>query len=1806
MTDNIDIMRTNILKMFAFMAILCLASIATFAFIRKYDGSDFVLTSLWKEYDAAQKADRPETALSVLDRIMVKAREERLHYDFYTAACNKLTVETSRDWKKNEEWRQWLDREIEEYDEPIVTFCHKIDNHAADLSADYVLVNKTKLQAGRNSAFYGRCGAFSFPSVWTGFFRDDYEFVLWACLSGCVSDSGKAVKALEEHTGDIYPNSAFLEYSKFGGILASGGGWRNADNRNAAREFVLKYKGRAMSLYGKSMLLRWQYDSLDRDRNSTQDDFKALYAECMAAEKERASYTSGADARLASDFTMIKSLVETLESKTIEISYEGRTARIVLRNLDRTVVEFALDAKGAKPLVKKTIPNPRKSFYLPDTLMLEIPKCVDGKYILTARNGKVENKGIWNQSTLSVATRSDGGCSRFFVADCFTGEPVPKATLELFDSGKSVAKVEDVPVDGFTPLPDAIAGKVSQGSFKYLVASCRGDDGLLRKSDEHLLYLNPNIKGNDEKEESFCGIFTDRSAYRPGETISFKAVVYEGSMVSGLAVSGMGKKMKAELLDTEDKTVAEADLLTNEYGSVAGRFDIPEGGRNGTFRLRIQGDGVRSEKTLKVDEFILPSYDLSFEPENGPVFSGDTAVVKGRVFSFSGHPLSAARVSYSVERFGKVISEGSLHPGSDGSFSFGFPTENRDDYFRNIYTATVKVTDATGETREFARRVLAVDAFSIGLDLKNASAGNFTTAGKKSEYSENIVPGPVARIEFSLNGSSETFRSGLQSEIEYVLKDASGKEVLSGKSSVGEIKDIPLSAPGLYTLEAGTEITAKSGRTRTGKGRMSVLRLDGSAERLDARIENVFVPVGSCADGLLKTGEDIRIQFGAGDGPVWALVELFGDNGQLLDSRLVHLEGKAGEAGSLADITYNYKEEYPDGLYCSIFYFRNSRQYSYNRSFRRERESLEIPLVFSSFTDKTLPGKECSLVLKSVPGAEAVAAVFDKSTETVAGNDWRSVRLNVLPVATVNVRATAGGISTMEPFGDIMMIGYSGAKNRRLRVRALSSVAADTEDALVLAESSPDNGSFDLKASSEEVYASQAATQDMLAPADDVPDVKVRSDFAATLAFEPFLHSDDDGRIFLNFKTSDKLSTFVVQVWAHTPQMKNACVRQEMVVSVPVKVSVSEPGYLYRGDRLVLHATVSNGSGKTVSGSASLQAYSSADCKDSKPFASRSVKVTVPAGESVPVEFEVDSKKYDEIGLKVVFADDAGTFSDGVFVSLPVREAAQTLTESHSAVLLAGVDRDALVRRLEGEFTGTTSRGAELKEIDVRRMVLDALPSKVEPDGKDVLSLTEALYVRRVAASLGAEIVTEMDDETLVGKIKACINEGGGMGWFEGMRPSPVVTAVVLERFAKMRDAGLDFGGIDLAGSVSWLDRNQFVHGDSWPLWCGWLSAAQYVHVRSMYPSVPFDVSRETRNEKSEYNANFKAFKKYVKDYLVPSEKDGRGLDGQILAKARRIGTLSNLVNGDGGLALASSWGLKFDASSRMNGSLGADVLSLLEYAVRHQDGGWYFPNAVMPWRGLLESELYAHSLLCDLLDSVASSSAYASVDAKQRRKAAEIADGIRLWLMLQKETQKWGEDPAFADAVNSVLSGSENLLSTKVISLTKTYTAPFRKISAAGNGFSIERHFYKEVKGRDGKTGRLEIFPGTQLHVGDRVTAEYRIWSQENRSFVRLTAPREAAFRPVDQLSGNYGWWLRPLSVSNVLAVTPQGYRDVKTDRTEYWFDVYPEEKTTVSEDFYVTQEGIFSAPAVTVESLYAPHYRANAAFATELKTVK
>jgi hypothetical protein len=220
-----------------------------------------------------------------------------------------------------------------------------------------------------------------------------------------------------------------------------------------------------------------------------------------------------------------------------------------------------------------------------------------------------------------------------------------------------------------------------------------------------------------------------------------------------------------------------------------------------------------------------------------------------------------------------------------------------------------------------------------------------------------------------------------------------------------------------------------------------------------------------------------------------------------------------------------------------------------------------------------------------------------------------------------------------------------------------------------------------------------------------------------------------------------------------------------------------------------------------------------------------------------------------------------------------------------------------------------------------------------------------------------------------------------------------------------------------------------------------------------------------------------------------------------------------------------------------------------------------------MPWRGLLESELDAHSNICRLMDL---------------HGRSDIADGIRLWIMLQKETQHWENDPGYIEAIAVVMKASPEILDTRVLALSATYSMPFNEIKAAGNGMSIGG---KTITGAEALDRYLPLSGSVSgksldsLKIGDRIRISWEITNEENRSFVHIILPHTAGLVPVNQISG-YRW---------------NCYRSVFADRIELWYESYPEEKTFISEEYYVTRAGSFQSPAAQIECLYAPHYRAN-----------
>lgn len=1860
------------------------------------ESNGHVLTARWAEYEKMHQADRPQKAAEILLDIRDEAMKKHLPADFYDAGKQYIDVMVSRNWKLQDSLRTGFAELVERFDEPIVTYTWmgEFGRKSTEERWEYVRSRGESFAKGHHPEFYRNLGAYLGGAL-KEFVRNDREYVLWDLLrSRSMSyeepDKDEVYAALKAEVGDRYPAWPTLRY-----YIANRLPEQNAkkkDLRKPALESLAADPSMgAVAFYPREDLLELRFSDLNKTGGKSHD-YKALLSDCKQYLSDKAKLT-GSEARIAKACNGVKNLVETLEDKALFVSVEKDSIVVNFRNQGQANLQIY---QGQTPVGSKIpVRNAAGSFYALDRVAVPLPVLDDGSYRIEASSSKLSSSASYGSRTLSLAHRNEAKGYSVYVTDYISGKPLERCKLILRKGDKTVAE-ETMTLDGFTPLPTSMQSILSGNRNIYytLSAEVPGEKGRVRRSSEVAIgRFQPVVR--DNRVDTFCNIYLDRGAYNPGDTLQFKAVYFKGDLTESAAVIP-DAALEAVLVNAQGEEIARQQLKTNSFGSIAGAFPLPEGQRGGLFMLQVRkGKNAVGIRRFRVDEFVLPTFSLQFDPVDKLFLVGEEAEVRGRITSYSGHNLSGARVTAQVLRYGEVISEQEVLPGADGSFSVRFTPKQS-----GLHRTTVKVVDATGETLDFETSVYVADQVRVEMNVLNAADGSFVPADEpvqgayrprrrytpyREQAARYLVDADTVRVEMT---ARNTQGDPVPMQVSYILQDGKGVVVDSASVLSGTVVEMALPKSGLYDLQVAAKVPGKEiGEDR----RCRILKVGAQDKVLDAPVRRFFLT----EKDQLNAGEKIRVRMGTADGEEWAVATVFGRDREVLATRKIHLSGEMGKKGSLETLEWTYDPAWPEAVRVQVFYFKYGESVEYDHEFHRVRTTLDLPLTFASFTDRTLPGTEYTFSLKTLPGVEAVAAVYDKSLDSFGSNSWPTVSLRQFSPAYVSCNSIAGSVTGVDPFGsspkfeaplpagqpgkivglvvdrdgepvagasvmvkgttkgcvtdmdgkfvmdvvpsgtqlvvscigfkeavvaamsvmrvvleddeqlleDVVVVGYGARKNSlgltgavaSVRVRGMAKSAS--ADAMMM-----DGVVEEEMAMAAPMAANESVFLSVEEGGDAGPDVPVRERFESALTFQPFLQSDASGNLSFSFRTSDKLSTYHVSVYAHDPQMRNAYVHQEMVVTTPVKVSVVEPKYLYAGDKYSMKVTVANSSGRDLKdGRVVLKLFDSAD-RTKTPF--KTLSGTLPlladgATESVDYEIEASEEllKAGVLGIQASYL--AGGVSDGLFLTVPVRPAVQTLTEAHSAVLLAGMDREAVLARLRSSFVNTSGADAEMKEISILDMVREALPSKVEPDGDDVLSLSEAWYVRLVAGSLGVSYDPETPTEKLLERILACRNGDGGFAWFEGMKSSPVITAVLLERFAKITDQGLQDGvSADIkAAAVRFLDRNQFDY--EWPFWCGGLSTDCYLHIRSFYSEVPFEV--KPSGNVTVFNKRMKEFKKYVSEYLVPKKE--RGMNGAILAKARRLRTLQNLVSGADGIALAKAWGVSFGTESKMQKSLNADVLSLLEYAVDHRDGGKYYPNAVMPWRGLLESEAYAHSLLCDLLSGL---SQVVSVPASQKAEAAGVADGIRLWLMLQKETQHWDTDPAFVDAIHSVLSGPEDVLQTKVLALRKTYEKPFADIAAAGNGFTVSRRFLRARAVEEKYNDRTEeqnrevleweeIEPGAVLAVGDKIAVEYRIWNAENRSFVKLSAPREASLRPVDQLSGRYGWGIRPLRIDGFWTFQPQGYRDVKTDHTDYYFDTYPEENTTVREEFFVTQAGVFAAPVVSIESLYAPHYRAN-----------
>ncbi len=1747
------------------------------------------IESLWKEYEDASQKDYIQRMTNVLEKIKVEALKERSTWDYYKAVCLYARAKSSRDWKLTEELYAQAEEEIGAYGEPVLDYMLRRESMSMEQKIAYLDENADKLKSRKNTDVYEGAGIV-YDDVLLATLSNDYQYLLWDILTRShrpsVEECTDIYGLLSESLAGVYPQAGLAEYIYKKRILDTG---KSTEIDEEFGPLAQKYDGKALGVMINEFIL--QYKLADRKAEGSSEYFREMRERVVKLIKERDSFYGESERALAGYCDALDEILKHLDAQVAYVEVRNGDVQVALRNLSRVKIKVSLQ----KDVVFDTLLNNRvASYYALDTLNFRLPDMADGTYKIECFSGITRlGESNFAKNTLSMSLRKDSKGTSVYVADYMTGEPVECVDIVVYKGyrDRKVLEYKGLRLDGYTRLPDEVEKQLEDYGCT-LECIVRGNDGHDRSISRNYSSREYAYASNDEDVSRHSYVLLDKPAYNPDEVLKFKAVIYERDEKKGAMKVIPSGIYTVKLVDANGEIVTSKELRVNDFGSLAGEFALKTLKRYGNCSIYVyQGDKALGFQPFVVDEYVLPTFEVTFNKPQRIYYSGSEVAVSGRLKSFAGHPLSSANVSAVVSLKGEVVLASDVKVADDGVFEIIFNDVPDKKNIRREYSVEVKVTDDTGETHSYFYSQPVVVTPYVGSRLENVAEG----ACALYEPSRKVytVDGTLASVACDAGYGSGLTCPGIPLKYK-VLKD--NVPVMRGETVSGDVLELDFSAhdPGIYEFVLSLTAVDGEGKKVEGESKMLMIVLPGADE-------NALIP--ECVENVFRVVNDdqITLQLGAGNGPVWAVVELFGRTRDMLRSEVVHIE-----KGCLETISFSYEEAYPDAVEMRILYFRNSKRYEYSHIWRRPVSQGAVPLKFTRFVDESLPGTLCSVSLQTAAGVEAAASVYDLSTEQINKNTWKQVKRKEVILDQVKVYPANGryGSDYRMMMGDEYPIFLM---DLLMFDDPLSgSVAGVSLEEYVVVGYGSIRGIYGSRARSKTTGASinEAFSLDMsfdesvsLPVSGSSREVRIRSSFAPALAFEPFLYPSAEGEISFDFRTSDKLSTFVVSVFAHDRQMNNSVVRREMLVTLPVKLALVQPQYLYEGDRYVMRASMSNISGSAVSGDLRIEVYAGDSYERSALLMADVMKVDVPSGGSSAVPFEVlVPSDVDMLGFKVVFT--SGDVSDGVFVTVPVYDTSQVIREAHSAVVLSGMSEEAVLKELRSRFVNGSSVGAEYSSVTVMDMLLDALPLVVEADGKDAVTQSEAMYVNMLAAGLrtseGEDVRAYVEAaRAAMERLVACADEDGGFGWFEGMSPSPVITALVLERYAGLRDRGLLTLVSDILGedalddideavdrAVRYLDSSYFADHDR-PLWYGSLSTWQYLRVRSMYAGVPFDIQAA---RKAAGLVEYILFKKEVKEYLLP-KKALRWTDGEILAKVRMISILEALSSSQEGLTLARDWGIS--SKAKMRRSMAVELKSLKEYAVEHPSGGMYYPNAVMPWRGLLESESYAHSLICDLFKDLSS-------DPELGDGLDQLAEGIRLWLMLQKETQQWASDPGLVEAMASVYDASEAVKETKVVALSKRFLKPFEEVVKSGNGFNVSVKYYKETA----DAGRVELSQGDNLNVGDKLVAVYALWSEENRSFVRLSVPRPACLRPQNQLSGWDGVWLRPISYG-LYNVAPYVYREVRADRTLYWVDVFPEEDSTFEEVMFVTQEGTFTSAVAEIESLYASHYRANDGFA-------
>ena len=1475
------------------------------------------------------------------------------------------------------------------------------------------------------------------------------------------------------------------------------------------------------------------------------------------------------------------------------------------------------------------------------TLTIQAPQA--GIYFLKAvPDGKkgVSDGTLMNVTALKTIYRPlPDGTLELVVVDAVSGQPVSEAEVTIYTEKGG----------GYSPQQTYQADK--QGTLKLdFLNSNKYWYNAHTAADNAMPILNlwkNDYYYKESKRKEVLQLFTDRSIYRPGQTVYVSGLAYEMEKDSTRVLAD--KKYTVSLYDANNNETGKVEVRTNGFGSFSGQFVLPSPCLTGYFSLRAADTSV----SFKVEEYKRPTFDVTFEPVKVEYQVGDSIEVVGMAKTFAGAPVQNARVHYNISRSyawvwrfmgrGSARWEGEAMTDADGKFSvpvhFEIDSDRRESpLWYYTYNIQADVTDGAGETQQ-ANLSLPLGSTSMVLNMDNLP--------------DNLVKEKKLEIKLTaMNLSGEPVDTPVTYQVVEMEEQKDGQEKEGRKVLTGTVEANKSFVPeAIYALPSGNyrlKLSAKDTQGRECTASKNFLLFSLNDKRPPFVITDWFYQ-----DGLeFDAASPATVYIGSSEKNVYLLYDVFAGN-KRLESKRIEL------SDSVVSFRFPYKKEYGDGILVSMAFVKDGRLYSHNARIMKPAPEKKLQLKWTTFRDKLRPGQqeEWKLTVLYPDGspaeAEMLATMYDASLDKIYsahkldfGVDFHYVvpltywntsymrnaylyvdfplkRLRAVPLEYSELIIPSTG--RMEA----MVVGYGGSPRATL-AGALKIRGRSAANAVMNQEAVTD---MVLQEEMVETSAQEKVEMGSSEELAETGDIQIRENFAETAFFYPQLRTNEKGEVSISFVLPESLTRWKFMGLAHTRNVDYGKIEATATASKEFMLQPNMPRFVRVGDKANIAASLMNLSDKGVKGTVRMELFNP---ETEKVFYSQKQKFDMKGGETGHVNFAFEvSDKYAVMACRMVA--DGDTFSDGEQRYIPVLTDKQWVTETVPLNVNGEGAHTFSLENLFNKHSKTASEQRLTVEFTAHPAwyAVQALPVVAHPQNEDALSWATAYY----AHSLAAYIVKENP------RIKQVFDswkaQGGTKETFMSnlqknqelknilLAETPWLAEATNEAEQKQRIATLfDLNTMNsqLAVSVEKLGELQNADG-AWS-WYKGMQGSRYVTTQvmemlvrlnalthqdadsRMQPMIQKGFEYLGKQAAEEYKSMKEAEKKGAVG-IRPSEQVLRylyicALDGKAPVDEKVNRYFIDKLSGEG--KELTIYGKALGAIILQQSGKVAEarlfMQSLMEYSVVTDEMGRYFdtPKARYSW--------FSYKIPTEV----------AAMEAIQRiTKDTKAIDEMKRWLLKQKQTQTWETPIATADAVYALMAtgASDLLANTGGVEITlgkevirtpaddaigyikKTVSGDVMNIKkvrvdkeGAGMGWGAVYAQYLESMDQIGEQGN-GLSVSRQLYKGDEALNESVPLKVGDKITVRLTVKAD---RDMDfvQIKDDRAACMEPLqAVSGFRWGNGLGYYQATKDAsTQFFIDQMRKGTYVIEYQVYVNRTGEYQAGIATVQSAYAPEF--------------